>query len=80
MNISFAETLISVREGQGIVTFVLLKTEGAVGPVLVNISTQDGTAQSKLTYMLARMYTCGIAIPCSIQSINSYVYTSTAKF
>ena len=44
MNISFASTNINVREGSGVVEFLLEKTAGAVGPVAVLLTTQDGTA------------------------------------
>ena len=44
MNVSFASTSITVREGVGIVDFALRKTEGAVGSVFVLIVTADGTA------------------------------------
>ena len=41
---SFAEVRLSSKEGSGFVEVVLLKDEGAVGPVSVLLSTQDGTA------------------------------------
>ena len=44
MNISFATTNINVREGSGVVEFVLEKTAGAVGAVEVLLTTRDGTA------------------------------------
>ena len=39
-----ASVSIEVAEGVGVVKFVLLKTDGALGPVSVQITTQDGTA------------------------------------
>ena len=45
MNVSFAAPTINVMEGAGIVSFTLLKTAGAVGPVSVRISTSGGTAE-----------------------------------
>ena len=44
MNVSFADVSIEVAEGVGFVKFLLLKTPGALGPVSVQIATQDGTA------------------------------------
>ena len=44
LNVSFAEVRLSRKEGSGFVEVVLLKDEGAVGPVSVLLSTQDGTA------------------------------------
>ena len=44
MNISFAVTDIAVSEGEGVVTLLLEKTEGAIGPVSVRIFTIAGTA------------------------------------
>ena len=44
MNVSFAVTDITVSEGEGVVTLILEKTEGAIGPVSVRIFTTAGTA------------------------------------
>ena len=44
MNVSFAITDIAVSEGEGVVTLMLEKSEGAVGPVSVRIFTTAGTA------------------------------------
>jgi hypothetical protein len=44
MNVSFADVSVEVAEGVGFVKLLLLKTEGALGPVSVQITTQDGTA------------------------------------
>ena len=44
MNVSFAVTDIAVSEGEGVVTLMLEKTEGAIGPVSVRIFTTAGTA------------------------------------
>lgn len=44
MNVSFADPNIGVVEGAGVVSFRLLKTAGAVGPVSVQITTADMTA------------------------------------
>jgi hypothetical protein len=58
MNVSFAVTDIAVSEGEGVVTLMLEKTEGAIGPVSVRIFTTAGTAlgmsknTSKLTLMI----------------------------
>ena len=42
MNVSFRETLLSVSEGDGFFELTLVKTEGAVGPVTVNLITIPG--------------------------------------
>ena len=44
MNISFAVTDIVVSEGEGVVTLMLEKTEGAIGPISVRIFTTAGLA------------------------------------
>ena len=44
MNISFIATEIEVVEGMGVITLMLKKTEGAIGPVSVKIFTVEGTA------------------------------------
>ena len=44
MNVSFAVTDITVSEGECMVTLMLEKSEGAVGPVSVGIFTTAGTA------------------------------------
>lgn len=44
MNVSFASVSIDVVEGAGVISLELLKTAGALGPVSVQISAQDGTA------------------------------------
>ncbi len=44
MNVSFASTSIDVVEGVGIFDFTLKKTEGALGPVSIRITSMDGTA------------------------------------
>ena len=44
MNISFAKEVVEVAEGMGLVNLLLVKTEGAVGPVSVQVTTQDRTA------------------------------------
>ena len=44
MNVSFAVTDIPVSEGEGVVTLMLEKTEGAIGPVSVRIFTTAATA------------------------------------
>ena len=44
MNVSFAITDVAVSEGEGVVTLILEKTEGAIGPVSVRIFTTAGTA------------------------------------
>jgi hypothetical protein len=44
MNVSFAVTDIAVSEGEGVVTLMLEKTEGAIGPVSVRIFTTAATA------------------------------------
>ena len=44
MNISFAVTDIATSEGEGLVTLLLEKTVGAIGPVSVRIFTIAGTA------------------------------------
>ena len=43
-NVSFSALFISAQEGQGIVGLNLIKTDGAVGPVSVQLNTMDGTA------------------------------------
>ena len=48
MNISFIATEIEVMEGMGVVTLMLEKTEGAIGPVSIRIFTAEGTAISML--------------------------------
>ena len=45
MNVTFADVSVEVVEGVGVVSFVLMKTPGAVGPVSVQIATEDGTAE-----------------------------------
>ena len=42
MNVSFRETSLSVSEGGGFFELTLVKTEGAVGPVTVNLITIPG--------------------------------------
>jgi len=49
MNISFSTLFISAQEGQGIVGLNLVKTDGAIGPVSVQVKTMDGTAVGKLS-------------------------------
>jgi hypothetical protein len=44
MNVSFTVTDIAVLEGEGVVTLMLEKTEGAIGPVSVRMFTTAGTA------------------------------------
>lgn len=44
MNVSFADVALELREGIGLVTLSLEKTPGALGPVSVQITSQDGTA------------------------------------
>ncbi len=44
MNVSFASTSIDVVEGVCIFDFILKKTEGALGPVSVQVTSMDGTA------------------------------------
>ena len=44
MNISLASTEINVTEGEGVVTLLIRKTDGAIGPVAVRIFTVEGTA------------------------------------
>lgn len=44
MNISFAVTDVGVSEGESVVTLMLEKTEGAIGPVSVRIFTMAATA------------------------------------
>ena len=44
MNISFIATEIEVMEGAGVVTLMLKKTEGAIGPVSIRIFSVEGTA------------------------------------
>ena len=44
MNVSFAITDITVSEGESVVTLMLEKTEGAIGPVSVRIFTTAATA------------------------------------
>ena len=44
MNISFVVTEFDVMEGEGVVTLMLEKTEGAIGPVSVRLFTEEGTA------------------------------------
>ena len=39
MNVSFSETSLAVSEGGGFFELTLTKTEGAVGPVTVNLVT-----------------------------------------
>ena len=51
MNVSFADQNIEVVEGVGVVSFRLLKTAGAVGPVAVLITTADMTATAG-TYVM----------------------------
>ena len=46
MTISFADVIIEVAEGDCMVSFILEKTRGAVGPVSVQIATNnDGTSR-----------------------------------
>ena len=44
MNVSFASQKFITTEGDGYVELVLLKTNGAIGSVSVELSTLDGTA------------------------------------
>ena len=44
MNVSFAVTEIDVMEGEGVVTLILEKTLGAIGPVSIRVFTDEGTA------------------------------------
>ena len=44
MNVSFAVTDVGVSEGEGVVTLMLEKTEGAIGPVSIRIFTIAATA------------------------------------
>ena len=53
MNVSFAVTSVDAREGQGIVLLDLIKTPGAVGPVAIQINTQDGTAIGNVCIILS---------------------------
>ena len=48
MNVSFVATEIEVMEGMGMVTLMLEKTEGAIGPVSIRIFTAGGTANGML--------------------------------
>ena len=48
MNVSFVDTDLVVREGEGFVSFSLSKTEGAIGPVSVQVTTEPGSATSKV--------------------------------
>lgn len=45
MNISFVDVSIEVTEGECMVSFMLEKTDGAIGSVSVQIATTDGTAK-----------------------------------
>ena len=53
MNISFVVTEFDVMEGEGVVTLMLEKTEGAVGPVAIRIFTVEGTAFGMLIQMVS---------------------------
>ena len=44
VNISFGMTNITKSEGSSFVELMLTKSEGAIGAILVNITTMDGTA------------------------------------
>ena len=48
MNVSFVDTDLLVREGEGFVSFRLRKSEGAVGPVSILVTTEAGSATSKV--------------------------------
>ena len=47
VNVSVEQRSISISELAGSVQVALLKTDNAVGPVSVVVSTTDGTAQGK---------------------------------
>lgn len=55
---SFVDTMLQVREGEGVVRFTLEKSAGAVGPVSVRVYTVDDTAIGKFnpTSMHKAMY------------------------
>ena len=48
MNISFSGRVPVIKEGYGILEVTLIKSEGAVGSVTVNLFTKSGTAIGKL--------------------------------
>ena len=71
MNISFTRTVINVREGVGVVEFVLRKTPGAVGPVSVLLRTHEGTARGEwINYQYSGTY---VQTPLSTSS-DKYTY------
>lgn len=51
VNVSVESLLLTTSELAGSVEIRLLKTDNAVGPVTVLVSTVDGTAQSTYMYM-----------------------------
>ena len=51
VNVSVESSLLTTSELAGSVEIRLLKTDNAVGPVTVLVSTVDGTAQSTYMYM-----------------------------
>ena len=53
MNVSFADVSVEVTEGVGLVSFLLLKTAGALGPVSVQVATVDQSAEGTCMQMLA---------------------------
>ena len=57
MNVSFADVSVEVTEGVGLVSFLLLKTAGALGPVSVQVATIDQSAEG--TYNISTHIACG---------------------
>ena len=51
VNVSVESSLLTTSELAGSVEIRLLKTDNAIGPVTVLVSTVDGTAQSTYMYM-----------------------------
>ena len=60
MIVSFADVSVEVTEGVGLVSFLLLKTAGALGPVSVQVATIDQSAEGMYNYIST--CTCGLLI------------------
>ena len=45
MNVNFEQEFVSAKEGDGVLELKLVKSEGALGPVTVTLSTLQFTAQ-----------------------------------
>lgn len=72
MNVSFADVSVEVTEGVGLVSFLLLKTAGALGPVSVQVATLDQSAEG--THMHADSYYCSVYF-----TYSNFVETTAAE-